>query len=428
MCTTYLVTEILKEFEEWDLIGYPRLVRLNPNIPWKTRGNGAICVKLGKGRGKRILVSEVKGKPFFAFEKGGAIDEKPRVFMKRTITIVERLAHFNMKGTNPAILVSSRKPAPAQYWKTVRGVVKIKETGNVLPKGSIKRTWKNGRGIIGACAAMAWRPRDRTWEIITYRKRDKWGKKRKINKSDMIKLDERFPSTFNNHDEINKHIACIPNSPCPVLFGIRGDNPRELIRAMRSIRTETASAWVLFETNQGTDDHIVDVGSISLYRSGIIRGKVARKPWTITGGHVLIEISTKKRRQVCAAYEPTKEFRDVIKALIPGDNVSAVGGRTGQNPGTVALEKIRINKLVTDFQKVRNPVCPACGKAMRSIGRNSGYRCRDCREYAGDAIYNKVPRTVTTGMFEVPVCARRHLSKPLVRYQDNINMGKLKKQ
>ena len=54
MCTTFLATELVRDLREWDLIGYPRLVRLNPNIPWKTRGNGAICLRLGAGRGRRI--------------------------------------------------------------------------------------------------------------------------------------------------------------------------------------------------------------------------------------------------------------------------------------------------------------------------------------------------------------------------------------
>ncbi|MEM0501968.1 MAG: DNA-binding protein, partial [Thermoplasmata archaeon] len=38
MCTTYLAPQILLKLN-LDLIGFPRLVRLNPNIPWKTRGN-----------------------------------------------------------------------------------------------------------------------------------------------------------------------------------------------------------------------------------------------------------------------------------------------------------------------------------------------------------------------------------------------------
>ena len=58
-CTTWLATEITKELSDFDLIGSPRLVRLNPNVPWKTRGNGAVSFTFGKGKGnkKKIYIS-----------------------------------------------------------------------------------------------------------------------------------------------------------------------------------------------------------------------------------------------------------------------------------------------------------------------------------------------------------------------------------
>ncbi|MEM3505775.1 MAG: tRNA(Ile2) 2-agmatinylcytidine synthetase, partial [Archaeoglobaceae archaeon] len=43
MCTTYialLLIEAIRDFGE--VIGFPRLIRLNPTIPYKTRGNGAV--------------------------------------------------------------------------------------------------------------------------------------------------------------------------------------------------------------------------------------------------------------------------------------------------------------------------------------------------------------------------------------------------
>mgnify|MGYP006992680835 CR=1 FL=1 len=41
MCTTYLTTLIIENLinEGIRLIDYPNLIRLNPNIPWRTRGN-----------------------------------------------------------------------------------------------------------------------------------------------------------------------------------------------------------------------------------------------------------------------------------------------------------------------------------------------------------------------------------------------------
>ena len=47
-CTTWLITEIISELSELDLVDFPRLVRLNPNVPWKTRGNGALSLSLVK--------------------------------------------------------------------------------------------------------------------------------------------------------------------------------------------------------------------------------------------------------------------------------------------------------------------------------------------------------------------------------------------
>src|SRR3970282_1058864 len=61
MCTTFLATELVRALSAWDLIGFPRLVRLNPNVPWKTRGNGAICLRLGRGRGARVIIRQNGG-------------------------------------------------------------------------------------------------------------------------------------------------------------------------------------------------------------------------------------------------------------------------------------------------------------------------------------------------------------------------------
>src|ERR687890_2462891 len=48
-CTTQLafkITDYLLREKNADFLDYPLLIRLNPNIPWKTRGNGAVCLRL----------------------------------------------------------------------------------------------------------------------------------------------------------------------------------------------------------------------------------------------------------------------------------------------------------------------------------------------------------------------------------------------
>ena len=46
-CTTYLAYRIAVDArEDYEVLPNPRLVRLNPNIPFKTRGNAAVCLSL----------------------------------------------------------------------------------------------------------------------------------------------------------------------------------------------------------------------------------------------------------------------------------------------------------------------------------------------------------------------------------------------
>ncbi|MCY0883717.1 MAG: tRNA(Ile2) 2-agmatinylcytidine synthetase TiaS, partial [Acidianus infernus] len=53
-CTTHFATNLIKILYKngIKLLDFPYLIRLNPNIPWKTRGNAAIklIVESDKGR------------------------------------------------------------------------------------------------------------------------------------------------------------------------------------------------------------------------------------------------------------------------------------------------------------------------------------------------------------------------------------------
>ena len=416
MCTTYLATELIREFSEHDIIGYPRLVRLNPNIPWKTRGNGAISIRVGKGFGRKFPIGEIQGKIVYGFERGREADI--RDVKNRVKNIVEGNARFEDKNTNPAFVITGKKPPQSLYWRAVRQVVELKDVQLMLrEQQALFRGYKNKRGIVGSAAAVAWRPRDRTYEITAYREMKRWGTKRRVERDSVIRMDKTFPSTFNNYDYHNKNIVIAPNSPCPVLLGIRGNKPEDLPLAMDMIKSETKDRWVIFLTNQGTDEHLQSrrIGDIARYMSVITRGTVISKPRTIEGGHVIFSVKDKKTID-CAAYEPTKEFRTLVRNLTIGDDITVYGG-VRKNPLTINIEKLKINNLVDSYAKTGNPMCPKCSKKMKSMGRAAGYRCPTCRTKAGEEQVKKsrVKRDIEEGIYEVPVCARRHLAKPLKR-------------
>ena len=57
MCTTYLAAVLIGKLKSYGTIeGYPWLVRLNPNIKYKTRGNAAIAIKLEINRSEEHII------------------------------------------------------------------------------------------------------------------------------------------------------------------------------------------------------------------------------------------------------------------------------------------------------------------------------------------------------------------------------------
>ena len=55
-CTTYVATEIIKKtLPKIGFLDYPRLIRLNPNIPWKTKGNAAIAISFTSDDPEKIF-------------------------------------------------------------------------------------------------------------------------------------------------------------------------------------------------------------------------------------------------------------------------------------------------------------------------------------------------------------------------------------
>lgn len=416
MCTTYLACLMLEEFSDLDLVGLPRLVRLNPNIPWKTRGNAAISLSLGVGSGRGEVCGELRTGKVVSFPRGRAAD--PEEVMARATKVLRGNARFECDKTNPGIVVSNAKPPSSFYWRTVREVVRRPEAEDIVRSaGGLRRGFKNGRGVIGATAAMAWRPRDRTWEVIAYRAPSRFGTPREVDPASVIRMDKATKRTFNNYDHENGHVAITPASPCPILFGIRGDSPSELLKARGMIHGEPQDRWLLFMTNQGTEDHIVRrrVRDLRPTTSASVRVTVASRPETIKGGHVIVRVTDGEEIDA-AFYEPSRRLRDAARALLPGDKVQIVGS-VRDRPRSLNVEKLGVVALVDDMRKVHNPACKACGKRMGSMGAGQGFRCKRCgaRAPPGAAESAAVPRQVSPGWYEPPVSSRRHLHKPIRR-------------
>jgi tRNA(Ile2)-agmatinylcytidine synthase len=275
-------------------------------------------------------------------------------------------------------------------------------------------SFKNGRGLIGALAAVgADLEADRTYELIAYRYTQNFGKKRYVNRDSVFRSDVMtYPFTWDTVDRSSNCVVFSPHSPDPILYGIRGDNPTKILTAQSLLISEPFEHLVIFETNQGTDAHlrqmtIEDLREGESYR---VLGVVDKEPWTIKGGHTFFSIK-EGNSLLCAAFEPTGAFREVIRKLKIGDKVYVYGSYVND---CLNLEKLRIVDLVDVYEKA-NPIC--CGKRMKSMGKDQGIRCEKCGNITDKSRVHlfKIKRNLGLGFYEGPPSARRHLSKPVIR-------------
>jgi len=395
MCTTFICKMIMDELaDSFEIIGFPKLIRLNPNIPYKTRGNGALSF-------------EIKGDP------------------RNVMSIIkDTLTRFFMDDprTNPGVVLIDGEVPPILndfYIRALHDVIEIGEAHDLAADiGAETLKYGNGRGVIGALASIGSVVPDPTFELIAYRLMENIGKPRYVDDESVKEIDIRYhPRIFDSYDWHNKYIAISPNAPCPVLYGIRGDDWRLLEEASCQLVTEPIFKKQIFFTNQATDAHIEDkkISDIQEFSSVHLCGKVTNGPRYEHKGHVFMGISDDTGDIICAAYEPTKEFRNVVSQLVPCDEVEVWGGIKRTSYGlTLNLEKLTLRKLVAIY---KNIVPSCCGKKMQSIGAGKGYRCRSCnkRISEGDVEKALVEREITEGPYEVPVIARRHLARPLCR-------------
>lgn len=412
-CTTFLATEIIREFQDMDLIGNPRLVRLNPATPWKTRGNGALVMRFGKGSGPKRLIGMIGDREIYCYD--GCTSWEPDSLAMRE-RIIPHIQEHHEDESDPGLLISRIKPSQSFYWGGVRTIMDRGAIDAEISRiDGVTYTIGNGRGLVGCVCGMAWRPRDSTFELLAYRPESRWGTERVYKPMSIRDVDHEYPTTFNSWEDRTQKVAMVPSTPCPVMYGLRGDVESDLIEASGKLVTEPIERWMVFLTNQGTDDHVIrHPDSLEPNRSYLIPGAVGSRARHIEGGHVFFDLKTPFGTLVCGAYEPSKEFRYALDWLYPGDEVEVVGELRDQ-PRTLNIEKLHVVSTVDEMRKVCNPVCPICSRTMKSTGNGKKYKCKKCGTKSYTPVMQSVRREIVPGWYEPPTAARRHLSKPLKR-------------
>jgi tRNA(Ile2)-agmatinylcytidine synthase len=411
MCTTYLATRLAETLEsEGETVHRRLLIRLNPAVEHKTRGNATLALHTSC---------------------------PPERALEFACDAIEHWSEFEDDRTSPGVVVAPGDPTavPSSVERFARDALRDLLTLDdalalVDDFDYAHRGWDGGRGRIGALAAVgAWAAFDDwTYEHISYRAFDRCGTPRDVDVDSLFAAADRgYPTVWDTVDRVEGEAVCVPNAPGPILHGIRGDDPDACRDVASRIESEPVDRRATFLTNQGTDAHLGagTIGSLRDGRSYRVSGVVVDAPETRRGGHVFVglgadECSEAERPTTaesasveetldCVAFEPTKRFRDRVRALRTGDRLTVCGE---MSRGTLKLEKFAVRSLVR--AEPATPTCPSCDRTMESAGRGQGYRCRDCGT-ASERVRKRIDRDLERGWYEVPPCARRHVAKPLVR-------------
>lgn len=133
-----------------------------------------------------------------------------------------------------------------------------------------------------------------------------------------------------------------------------GTDPESLASlASRASGMLDAHGYLTFMSNQGTDDHLIEGGPERLedMHSYRITVRISGRPRTERGGsHVFVRAVYRGGQEIdLAAYEPTKEFRDTVRGLMPGDSVTVTGSFS--RGGTLNLEKLYVEATALTFER-----------------------------------------------------------------------------
>jgi len=401
MCTTFLSYQIVKFLEKQDIefVDFPSLIRFNPNIPWKTRGNGAV----------RLIIKT----------------KNPKKIKNKITQLVARYSDTK-NGANPGLVFYQNKEIPASFHKFSKlalwKLISRRRAKQFVLENNIESFYLgNGQGLVGAISAVGYKFFDHTFELLCYRKKSQFGKKRSVSSDSVKKMQSAtFPETFSSYDSENDRVLITPHGPDPVFYGIRGETIKSVVRASTIVSTdEKLDGYMVFKSNQGTGDHLkneLQVNDLKPFTSGFLVGEVCNKPVTEQGGHVFFSIQVGDRKIRCGVYKQTK-ITKTAQDLIPGDKIRLGGGirKASKNYERVLnvefLDVIKLEKNIL----LTNPTCKTCNKKMKSKGNRQGFECFRCGNKSFSKSSLEIPRKIQRKLYLPAISAHRHLTRPYQR-------------
>lgn len=399
MCTTFLGAILAEQFvrQGLEFTDFPNLIRLNPNVPFKTRGNGAVSLHLKVAVDEIENVIDILQLHLHLFSEKHGKSDPTAVIVTGPVDKLRTLYERSLTEVIPSSLVE-----------------KLLKSLNAKIIGG-----KKGRGLVGAAASIgAYGISKYTYELILYRSLKNRGGR--PGAEDLVKVVDTLlrPAIYANIDYEKMRVIAVPHGPDPVIVGLRSTNPILLSAIMRRVAEMLgAIIAVVYKTNQGTAQHLSLLKKISYiraYDSVRVRGRIMENPRIIRGGHVIFRIQDLTGELSCAVYRESGKLARVARWLRKGDLVEVGGGAIPRSEGlTLNIEYIRVIKPLP-IPLLENPPCPRCGHRTTSLGKGKGYRCDKCG-YRSKTLRKNIkllPPLLEPGIHFQSPASYRHLSIP----------------
>ncbi|MFX1607160.1 MAG: DUF1743 domain-containing protein, partial [Promethearchaeota archaeon] len=196
-CTTHFSSLVVEKLGRWDVewIDYPNLIRLNPGIPYRTRGNGAVAL--------RFLIE----------------DNSIESLAQMVKDLIHDYVDKEYPNTNPGV-VFLEGDVPRQVKDLSRlalwRVVPIQLAQRVIKTNNIAHyAGGNERGLIGALSSVAnMLSEDHTYEYIAYRSTEDCSDSRGVNVESVHIMDRKMGNrVFSNLDPSTNRILIEPHGP-----------------------------------------------------------------------------------------------------------------------------------------------------------------------------------------------------------------------
>jgi tRNA(Ile2)-agmatinylcytidine synthase len=401
-CTTHtlyrLFKELVKEGYVERVLDYPYLVRLNPSVPFKTRGNGAVALKFELRKDPGDLVPFVVGViEKYLREFSGNVDDVGLAIVYGDYD--RELSHIYYEALTDYV-----------HRSRIEGLVEGSNGRLALPMGL-------SRGCVGAIAAIGWSASKFTYELLVYRSSYLTPREALVDlgKLASVDLNPRY-RTFCSFDPEVGRVVAIPRGPDPVILGLRGLDPGGLIEALEYLGiSKYVEGWIIFKTNQATGEHYVPRASRDMkpFRTGCIAGEVTSVR-SVVGGDVELKVDDGFGSLVAYVFKETG-LSKVARSLVRGDVVRLCGTvKYWEGVGGVLHVELLEVIDIAELHVKRNPRCPSCGARLKSAGRDKGFKCVKCGYKTKELkpSIQLVGRDISRG-FYVPSCGgAKHLTIP----------------